>query len=129
MPDSGPVPSLRGRRILIVEDDMLVFMLLEELLLDLGCTFLGPATHLAKAAELAGSETMDGAILDLNVGGREVYPVADKLAERRIPFAFVTGYSAGHVSERYRDRPVLRKPFKLDDLARTIESLVGETAR
>ena len=77
---------------------MLIVMMLEELLLELGCQPVGPASRLAKAVELAASAAIDGAILDLNVGGKEVYPAAAKLAERGIPFAFATGSASEHVT-------------------------------
>lgn len=123
MLDGPPTASLNGRRILVVEDDMLVFMLLEEFLLELGCKPVGPASRLAKAVELAASEAIDGAILDLNVAGEDVYPAAAKLRERGIPFAFVTGYASAYVSEAYRRQPVLRKPFAARELAQILAEL------
>lgn len=102
---------------------MLIAMMLEELLLELGCQLVGPASRLAKAVELAASAAIDGAILDLNVGGKEVYPAAAKLAERGIPFAFATGYASEHVNEAYRRRPVLHKPFEAQELAKTLMQL------
>ena len=102
---------------------MLIAMMLEEVLLQLGCELVGPASRLAKAVELAGSAAIDGAILDLNLAGKEIYPVAAKLAERGIPFAFATGYAAEHVDAAYRQRPVLHKPFEAQELAHTLMQL------
>jgi CheY-like chemotaxis protein len=98
-------------RVLIVEDETLVAMLLEDMLADLGCTVVGPATRVASAVELARAETFDVAILDVNVAGEEIYPVAEVLSERDIPFVFATGYGNGGVSEMWRDRPTVQKPF------------------
>jgi DNA-binding response OmpR family regulator len=120
---------LRGVRVLLVEDEMLVSMLLEDLLTDLGCEIVGPAAHLGGAVALASVETIDAAFLDLNVGGKEVYPVAAILAERGIPFAFVTGYGAGGVSLIYRERPTLQKPFHPAALERTLREMLSRPAR
>src|SRR5438552_1528455 len=105
-PDMSDRPStgspLQGRRILVVEDEALVSMILEDFLANFGCEIVGPATRLKKAIELASVVIVDGALLDLNVGGEMVYPVARILSDRGIPFAFVTGYTATWVSETYR---------------------------
>ena len=115
--------GLQGRRILLVEDDMLIAMMLDEFLRQLGCEPVGPAARLTRAVELAAGAAIDGAVLDLNVNGEPVYPVAAELARRGIPFVFVTGYSAAHVSEAYRDRPLLRKPFESEEFGRTLGDL------
>ena len=121
--------SLRGVRILVVEDEMLVSMLLEDMLSEFGCKVVGPATHLAKAVDLATVEVIDAAILDVNVGGKEVYPAAKKLAERGIPFAFVTGYGAGAVNEHYRERPTLQKPFHVAQLEKILGLMLNRVPR
>lgn len=116
MAPSGGGDLSRVRRILVVEDEALVSMMLEDMLTDLGYEIVGPATRVAKAIELLDQEKVDGAILDVNVAGEQVYPVADALAERGIRFAFVTGYGTAGLAKLYADRPTLNKPFSLVDL-------------
>jgi len=99
------------RRVFVVEDETLVAMLLEDMLADLGCEIVGPATRISSALELARTGEFDVAILDVNVAGEEIYPVAEALAQRRIPFAFATGYGNGGLREAWRDRPTVQKPF------------------
>lgn len=107
-------------RVLVVEDEMLPAMLMEDLLTDLGCDVVGPVARVADGLKLAGSERLDGAILDINVAGTEVFPVARELAERSIPFIFLSGYAADTLPQMWRSRPTLRKPFRPQDLARAM---------
>jgi CheY-like chemotaxis protein len=107
---------LHGLRVLLVEDEPLIALALEDELRDLGCEVVGPAFSLAAAVQLAGDATLNGAILDVNLGGQKVYPAADLLAARNLPFIFVTGYGAAGLLEPYRDRPVLQKPIALKRL-------------
>jgi CheY-like chemotaxis protein len=113
---SGGRDLSRGWLILVVEYEALVSMMLEEMLTDLGYEIVGPATRVAKAIELIDQEKIDGAILDVNVAGEQVYPVADALARRGIRFAFVTGYGNAGLARLYADRPTLNKPFSLAEL-------------
>lgn len=107
-------------RVLVVEDEMLSAMLMEDLLIDLGCDVVGPVARVADGLKLAGSERLDGAILDINVAGTEVFPVARELADRSIPFIFLSGYAPDTLPQTWRSRPTLRKPFRPEDLARTM---------
>lgn len=116
---------LSGCRILLVEDEMLVSMLFEDVLTDLGCDIVGPAATRQKALTLATTERLDAALLDVNLGGEPVYPVADVLASRRIPFAFVTGYGQSSLDERYALVPTLSKPFQLAIVEQVIRNLLG----
>lgn len=118
---------LHGVRLLVVEDDVLVYMLLEDMLGELGCEIV-PAAHVKEAMALAAGETLDGALLDINLRGQTSYAVADELAERRIPFAFVTGYGSGAVREEYRNRPLLQKPMRESDLQRVISGMLSQAA-
>lgn len=113
---------LGGRRIFLVEDEALVLMLLEDILTDLGCTIVGPAERLADALAVAAdpSAAIDAAVLDVNIRGEAVFPVAEALAARGVPFAFATGYGAAGLPEAWRDRPVLPKPFDQVDVARVV---------
>lgn len=126
-PHSQPTdpPGLTGRRILIVEDEMLVSMVIEEALKDLGCDVVGPVATRDKALVLAKAEALDGALLDVNLGGEPVYPVADALSSRGIPFAFVTGYGQIGIADRYAKMPTLVKPFQLA----TVERVLGEIVK
>lgn len=120
-------PPLRGVRLLVVEDDVLVYMLLEDMLAELGCELV-PAAHAKEAMALAAGETLDAALLDINLRGETSYAVADELAQRGIPFAFVTGYGSTAVSEDYRDRPLLQKPMRESDLLRVISGMLRQSA-
>lgn len=114
-------PALpQGLRVLVVEDEALLAMTMEDMLADLGCKVVGPVGRVDQAVLLAGSERLDGAILDVNVAGVEVYPVARELAGRGIPFVFVSGYGAESLPAQWRDRPTLQKPFHPDDLTRAM---------
>jgi CheY-like chemotaxis protein len=118
--------SLSGRRVLVVEDEMLVSMLLEDMLGDLGCEVLGPATKIDDALALAEGEDIDFAILDVNLNGTESYPVADALAARGVPFMFATGYGGEGLRESYRHVPVMPKPFQQRDVEKLLsEALSG----
>lgn len=107
-------------RVLVVEDEMLPAMHIEDLLTDLGCDVVGPVARVAEGLKLAGFERLDGAILDINVAGTEVFPVARELAERSIPFIFLSGYASDTLPQVWRGRPTLRKPFRPRDLAQTM---------
>lgn len=117
--------SRESLRILLVEDEMLVAMLLEDMLTESGHTVIGPVAKLDQAVEAARNESIDLAILDVNLQGHEVFPVAEALAARQIPFVFSTGYGAGGLPEAWRQRPTLQKPFRRDDLYRVIGELSG----
>lgn len=98
----------------------MVAMIIEDTLSDLGCVVVGPMHNLEQGLAAAASERIDGAFLDVNLRGQLVYPVAEALAARGVPFAFVTGYGETGIDERYRGAPILTKPF----LPETIERLV-----
>ena len=110
-----------GRRVLLVEDEFMVALLIEGELAGLGCEIIGPVGRLDKALEIAQREAVDVAILDVNINGDEVYPVAEALAARGIPFVFVSGYGRQGLRAPYRDRPTLQKPFRVDDLVGVLE--------
>jgi DNA-binding response OmpR family regulator len=109
-----------AKRVLIVEDDVLLALHLEDQLTALGHEVIGQATRIDLAIELAGKSDMDFAILDINLDGAKSFPVADILRQRGIPFAFATGYGAEGLIDGYRDFPALRKPYGQEDLERTI---------
>jgi CheY-like chemotaxis protein len=115
-PDPENADRLRGLRVLVVEDEALIASLLEDTLLDLGCEVIGPAMHMNDAVQLAHEAAIDGATLDVNIIGEKVYPVADILTERGIPFVFMTGYGVEGLRECDGGRPVLQKPYRLESL-------------
>ncbi|WP_332678125.1 response regulator [Brevundimonas sp.] len=103
---------LTGRRVLVVEDESLVAMLLETILEDMGCTPVGPAANIDDGMAMAtDGEHLDAALLDVNVAGRQVFPVAQALKDRGIPFVFSTGYGEGGLPEEWRGQATIQKPF------------------
>jgi CheY-like chemotaxis protein len=116
MNDTGQSPKLTGLRVLVVEDEALVALQLEDMLHELGCAIVGPASRVGQALDLLGGQEVDAAVLDLNVAGELVYPVADALASRGLPYIFATGYGAAGLTEPYRSHPVLQKPFLQNQL-------------
>lgn len=116
-------PDLAGLRVLVVEDEMMVSMLIEDMLEDLGCKVVGPASRLDEAIELAKTAEIDCAVLDVNLGGQPIFPLADLLREKGAPFAFATGYGDAGLRDVDRGSPVLQKPFREGDLARVLGEL------
>jgi DNA-binding response OmpR family regulator len=117
-------------RVLIAEDEFLVGLQLEEDLRSAGCSVLGPFTTLETATQAARREGFDLAILDINLNGDMVYPLADELSARGVPFIFLSGYVAGDLPERFRRSPQLSKPHDPVALSRKIQTVVAsrETA-
>ena len=111
--------GLAGLRVLVVEDESLIGMLAEDLLEQLGCRMVGLVSSLRKAVELAKSAEVDLALLDVDIGGEPVYPVALALQARGVPFLFMSGYGA--LDEPWRAHPIVQKPFDVDQLRREIE--------
>lgn len=104
--------ALQGRRILVIEDESLVAMLLETILDDMGCTVVGPESNIDDGLRAATTEGgLDAALLDVNVAGREVFPVAEALRARGVPFVFSTGYGEAGLPEHWRGNPTIQKPF------------------
>jgi CheY-like chemotaxis protein len=100
----------------VVEDEVIVGMLLEDMLGELGCEVAAISTHLEEALQLAHTLDIDLAILDVNLRGSQSFPVAEVLANRGVPFLFATGYGATILKPPYNGTPTLQKPFQLDDL-------------
>ncbi len=104
--------TLKGRRVLVVEDESLVAMLLETILEDMGCTPVGPAGTIEEGlAMVADPASLDAALLDVNVAGRQVFPVAEALNARGVPFVFSTGYGESGLPDAWRGHPTVQKPF------------------
>jgi CheY-like chemotaxis protein len=119
--------ELTGLRVLVVEDELLVSMLVEDMLSDFGCKVVGPASDIDQALQLARDAGIDIAILDVNVSGRQSFPVADILKGRGLPFAFASGYGEAGVIDAHRGALVLQKPFLQSDLEKALISLCKVT--
>src|SRR5690606_32383402 len=110
--------ALAGRSVFVIEDESLVLFNLEDMLGELGCTLVGPATRLDQAdAMLEQAATADIAVLDVNIAGSPVFPFAEKLAARGVPLVLATGYGRDGLPEEWRAMTVLSKPYTFDDLA------------
>ncbi|MEC9367615.1 MAG: response regulator [Pseudomonadota bacterium] len=126
MTNASPSSSGRKLRALVVEDEALVAMMMSEMLEDLGHEVAASASTMEEAIEVARSGAFDFAILDLNLAGKEAYPIADELKKRRIPFAFATGYGSQDLRRQYRGGATLQKPFEIGDLDVVIAALVRD---
>jgi DNA-binding response OmpR family regulator len=116
--------ALDGVRVLVVEDEFLVATLIADMLSSAGCVVSGPIPRVGEALDAVDHGTYDAAVLDVNLGGDRIDPVADALSRRNVPFAFVTGYGAAALPVEYANRPRLCKPFKMADLLGTLMDLV-----
>lgn len=114
-------------RVLVVEDEYLIRMLVEDMLADLGYAVAAAVSTVTAASELAVSGDFNAAVLDVNLNGNEIFPVADILERRGLPFVFVTGYGERALPERYRNRPALQKPFQADQLGAALGGLLAVT--
>jgi DNA-binding response OmpR family regulator len=111
-----PEDPLQGLRVLVVEDEALVAMLIEQYLIEFGCVVACSVRSISNGLESLGESRVGAAVLDVNVGGESVSPIAQALEEREIPFIFASGYGARGVDPRWTNRPVLEKPFAAQEL-------------
>lgn len=120
--DEPPPPLLAGRHLLVVEDEFLIAAEMRHALERLGAAVIGPAGSVEAALRLIETREgrIDGAVLDVNLKGMLIFPVADALARHRVPFVFVTGYDAGVIPAAYRGVPRLDKPVEQAALARVL---------
>jgi CheY-like chemotaxis protein len=114
-----------ARRVLIVEDDVMIRMLIEDMLSDLGFAVAAQASKVHEALAALNSTAIDVAILDVNLSGETTGPVAEALAARGTPFVFATGYGEHGLPEQFRDRPLLKKPFQIDSLKRMLDTALA----
>jgi len=121
----SPDSPIFGRKVLIVEDEMIVAWLLEDMLAELGCVVVGPAASVKQALAMIDAAPIEVAVLDVNLNGEMSYPVADALTARGVPFVFVTGYDKERMLDGYRALPVLQKPFHRSELTDTLAQLLA----
>jgi CheY-like chemotaxis protein len=107
--------------VFLVEDEVMIRMMVADMLEELGYSVAAEAGEINEAIRLAQSAQFDLAILDVNVNGKVISPVAELIDSRNIPFVFATGYGSSGLPEEYRDRPALQKPFQVETLGRMIE--------
>ena len=122
------ISTLHGVQVFIAEDEELILMLIEDILADYGCEITATARKICEAMAILKDSSLcfDAAILDVNLGDNSIFPVAEVLAQRGLPFVFATGSSAGDLPEAWRSHPILTKPFIYDDVGRALLALVGE---
>jgi CheY-like chemotaxis protein len=121
-------PPASLRRVLVVEDEVMIRMLLEDMLGDLGYEVAGAAGGFDEAMALARDGDIDVAILDVNLSGNPVYPVADVLTRRGVPLIFSTGYGEQSLPDPYRNCQLLQKPFQLENLEQALAGLASSNA-
>lgn len=118
--------ALKGARILVLEDEMMAASMLEMVLGEAGCVVIGPAPTVIDGLLLAKAHDIDAAVLDVNLGGELVFPVADALAARGVPFIFITGYGVtGVTGERYPTVPIVQKPYDDEAVIETVARLLA----
>src|SRR3954469_25007175 len=115
-------------RVLVVEDEALIAMLIEDMLHDSGGEMVGSASKLTDALDLACTAQADVALLDLKLRGGLAYPVADVLRQRGVPIVFTSGYGSAGLIERFQDCPILDKPFDQHSLEKAIHAILSSNA-
>jgi two-component SAPR family response regulator len=123
------VNDLTGCRVLVVEDEALIAFEIENILEALGCEIVGPVSTLETGLQLVQDAAVDAAILDVTVRGGKIYPVAEQLLARNIPFVLASGYEDWALPDTLRDFPRLTKPFTTAELVEVMRFLSGEFAR
>jgi len=115
-----------GKRVLVVEDELMIRMLLEGMLTDLGHTVAAEAGSIEEALSLAKQAEFDVAVLDVNLNNQPITPVVEVLVRRGVPFVFASGYGRQGVPEAYRQSPTLQKPFQVEALALAIDAALAK---
>ncbi|MBV6271918.1 response regulator [Alcaligenaceae bacterium CGII-47] len=118
---------LLGKQVLVVEDEMMILMMFEDMLADLGCKKVLSASTVDQALELINTYRVDAATLDVNLCGSDSYPIADSLTARSVPFAFVTSYGPQGLRKDYSHHTTLKKPFTSAEFTEMLRLLVSET--
>jgi CheY-like chemotaxis protein len=117
-----------GCSVFLVEDEVMIRMMVADMLEELGHGVAAEAGEIGEALRLVQSTDFDLAILDVNVNGKVITPVAEMIKAKRRPFIFATGYGSSGLPPEYRDRPALQKPFQLETLAQMIDSTLKSAA-
>ena len=125
MADEVDHAVLKGKRVLIVEDETLISMLFEDILADLECEVVGPALNLRQALDLAHTAEIDAAVLDLNLAGEPSFPAASILRDRGVPIVLSSGYGSSGLPSEWKDLPTLPKPFTADQVANVLATLIS----
>ena len=120
--------ALAGYRILVLEDEFFLAAELEDLLTEVGADVIGPIGSLQEALTRVGTNDLDLAILDIALGDDLAYSVADALAERGVPFLFASAYSPAEIAPKFRDRPLVEKPYDSRMLIEALVELTGSSA-
>jgi len=129
-PSGSSLEALKDLRILVAEDEAFIAMYIEDVIQDLGCHPIGPFSTVEAAEDALRQERPDGALLDMNLNGCSIAPVAELLAEQGIPFLLITGYgSLDAMSPVLAGAPILRKPFSAADLSARLLDLLKHRAR
>ena len=115
--------QLSGKRVLIVEDEAIIAFAVEDMLIELGCTIVGPALRLDEALDLATTAEIDAAILDVNINSERSYPVAAELERRGVPFVFATGYDSDGLDWRGAEVDIIAKPYRKERVQGALERL------
>ncbi len=115
---------MRNPRVLVVDDEPLIAMMVEEWLTDLQCETVGPAGSAKAALALIEGAELDGAILDVSLNGHDSFAVASALRERAVPFAFATGHASDRIEERFKDAPTLAKPYNFESMRKVVTTLL-----
>ena len=119
--------TLRGRRVLVVEDEYMIAQEIVEVLSDVGAETLGPASSVSNALGLVAAENrIDSALLDVNVGRQAVWPVVDMLLARGVPLVLTTGYDASTIPQAYAHLPRCEKPTSGRDLTRMLATIMAK---
>ncbi|ACF01684.1 MULTISPECIES: response regulator [Rhodopseudomonas] len=121
-------PSPTGGSVFLVEDEAMIRMMVVDMLEELGFSVAAETGEINEALQLAEATEFDIAILDVNVNGKVISPVADLLKARNRPFIFATGYGTQGVPEDYRDRPALQKPFQIESLKQALDATLRGAA-
>src|SRR4029079_11014476 len=119
---SSAAQPLAGLKVLVVEDEAIISFLIEDMLLSLGCASVMHACAVKQAMIALAEKTPDAAVLDVNLAGEPGYAIAEKLEEGGVPFVFATGYGEAGLPARWRERPVIQKPFTLETLEAALRS-------
>jgi DNA-binding response OmpR family regulator len=117
--------AAKRRKVLVIEDEAMIAMLIEDMLTELGFTPVGPGADMERALSMVEQAEFDAVILDVNLGGERTMPIAATLRARGLPFLFATGYGTSGIDEEFKDQIVLTKPFRNVELEEALRTLLG----